>query len=284
MLDPRALDSFVVAAETLNFSEAAARRNTVQSAISAQIRKLEEQLGQRLIDRGRGQAMSLTAEGRAFLAYAQRILNLSDEAMAMMQAPKEQRIIRLGTNVTLAMSVVARALKGFAPENPNVKIEILCDRSDALLPKLEAGEVDLALMMDQGKRADRVFVEHDQLIWVAGPGFTLQPDQEVPLVFLSDGRDLRAYAFAALDRIGRRGSIAHSSPHPMGVRSFVVADLAATVLPSRAIVAPLRRLGDEEGLPELGGIGIALYQRMQGARPELEGFAQTLHEEMQAVP
>lgn len=173
-MDPRALDSFVVAAEVLNFSEAAARRNTVQSAISTHIRKLEQQLGQRLFDRGRGQGMVLTAEGKAFLAYARRILNLSEEAVAAMQAPKGQRVIRLGTNVTLAMSVVARALKQFAPDNPDVKIEILCDRSDQLLPQLEAGEIDLALMMDQGKRADRIFVEHDQLVWVAGPDFRSQ--------------------------------------------------------------------------------------------------------------
>lgn len=280
MLDPRALDSFVVAAEVLNFSEAAARRNTVQSAISTHIRKLEEQLGQRLFDRGRGQGMVLTPEGKAFLAYARRILNLSEEALAAMQAPKGQRVIRLGTNVTLAMSVVARALKQFAPNNPDVKIEILCDRSDQLLPQMEAGDIDLALMMDQGKRADRIFVEHDQLVWVAGPEFQLPEDGAVPLVFLNDGRDLRTYAFAALDRIGRQGAIVHSSPHPMGVRAFVVADLAATVLPKRAVVAPLKTLGAVDGLPELGGIGIALYRRMQGGRPDFDAFGAALHAEI----
>ncbi len=279
-MDPRALDSFVVAAEVLNFSEAAARRNTVQSAISTHIRKLEQQLGQRLFDRGRGQGKVLTAEGKAFLAYARRILNLSEEAVAAMQAPKGQRVIRLGTNVTLAMSVVARALKQFAPDNPDVKIEILCDRSDQLLPQLEAGEIDLALMMDQGKRADRIFVEHDQLVWVAGPDFRMPEHGAVPLVFLNDGRDLRTYAFTALDRIGRQGAIVHSSPHPMGVRAFVVADLAATVLPSRAVVAPLKTLGAAQGLPELGGIGIALYRRMQGGRTDFDAFGAALHAEM----
>ncbi|MEM6492028.1 MAG: LysR family transcriptional regulator, partial [Pseudomonadota bacterium] len=73
-MDLNALASFVAAAETLNFSRAAERRNTVQSAISAQIGKLEAELDCRLFDRGRGRAMRLTARGEALLAYARRIL------------------------------------------------------------------------------------------------------------------------------------------------------------------------------------------------------------------
>lgn len=281
MFDHKALDSFVVVAELLSFSDAAERRNTVQSAISTQIRKLEHQLGQRLVNRGRGQGVSLTAEGKAFLLYARRILTLSEEAQEAMCSVGDQRVVRLGTNVTHVSSVVARALKGFAPSHPDVKVEIVCDRSEALLPMLDAAQIDLALMMDQGKRSDRLFVENDQLAWVAGPGFRLDPGAEVPLVFLNDGRDLRTYAFAALDRVGRRGRIAHSSPHPMGVRAFVLADLAVTVMPSRTLVPPLRRLREEEGFPALGGIGIALYRRAQGGRPEYDAFAEALHQELQ---
>lgn len=124
MLDLKAMESFVVAAETLNFSEAAKRRNTVQSAISAHVRKLEEEIGRPLFQRGRGQTMRLTPEGRAFAAYARRILNLTDEAIETIRNSRSLRIIRLGTTVTLALSVLPQALRAFAQEKPDMQIQV----------------------------------------------------------------------------------------------------------------------------------------------------------------
>ena len=266
MLDLNALESFVIAAETCNFSKTAELRHTVQSAVSTHIRKLETEIGHALFERGRGQSMRLTPEGRSFLVYARRILNLSDEAVSTLRGANSLKTIRLGTTVTLAMSVVPIALQAYADRYPDVKIEIFCERSDALLPQLDVDNIDIAFMMDQGKRADRVFVESDELVWVAGQDLVLDSSAGVPLVFFTDGRDLRKYAMEALDRTGRQGFVAHSSPHPIGVRSFVLANLAVTVMPSVSVVAPMRVLGSDDGLPRLSDIGLSLYKNRNHER------------------
>lgn len=277
MRDLNALESFVIASETLNFSVAAERRNTVQSAISAHIRKLEEELGCLLFDRGRGRGMALTPEGTAFAVYARRILGLSDEAVMAIRGARGRRVIRLGTTVTLAMSVVAKTLRRYAAIAPDVQIQIQCDRSDALLPLLDAGEVDLAFMMDQGRRPGREFVESTDLVWVAGPGFDLAAfEGDVPLVFLTDGRDLRGYAFDALDRVGRKGYLAHLSPHPIGVRAILQAGLALTVMPQVTVEPPIEVLGITSDLPALKSVAMSLYRSAEATHADTALFASLL--------
>lgn len=259
MIELNALKSFVLAAETLNFTSVAEQRHTVQSAISSHIAKLETDLGRTLFQRGRGKSMRLTKEGEAFLVYAHRILTLSDEAVEAIRSAPSQRDLRLGTTVTLALSIVSEALKGFASNKPEVQIHIDCDRSDALLGRLDAGEIDVAFMLDQGKRPGRAFVHSQPLAWVCGSEAALPANDDIPLAFLTNGRDLRHYALEALDTAGKRGYIAHLSPHPIGVRAFVQSGLALTVMPSAAVVPPLQIVPEAAKLPKLAPIAIACY-------------------------
>ncbi|GIT90029.1 LysR family transcriptional regulator [Jannaschia pagri] len=268
-MDLNALESFVLSAETLNFSQTAQRRNTVQSAISAQIRKLEQEVGHKLFDRGRGKAMTLTPEGRALAVQGRRILGLADEAVRSLDTARQARPLRLGTTVTLALSVVPEALAETAGQT---RVEIDCDRSDRLLARLDAGDIDVALMMDQGRRSDRAMVVDMPLVWVAAHGFALAPDADVPLVFLTDGRDLRSHAFAALDRVGRRGFLAHLSPHPIGLRALVQAGLAVTIMPQAAVREPLYRVSKTAGLPALPRVALSLYRRTGADVPGTEAL------------
>lgn len=276
MIDHNALRSFVEAAETLNFSVAATRRNTVQSAISSHIAKLESTLDRTLFERGRGRAMALTAEGHAFLVYARRILALSEEAVEAIQTAHSRKIMRLGTTVTLALSVLPGALSEFAAQRPDIQIHVYCDRSDALLARLDADELDLAVMMDQGKRPGRRFVHSQSLVWAGSQSFDLSQYPFVPLAFLSDGRDLRRYAFEALDAAGLQGKIAHLSPHPIGVRAFVQAGLAITVMPKSTVETPLHVVPDEAGLPPISPIAFASYAQPGAANEDAELLADLL--------
>ncbi|NIZ60997.1 hypothetical protein DL239_08415 [Sedimentitalea sp. CY04] len=276
MIDQNTLKTYVQVAETLNFSVAAARRNTVQSAVSAQIAKLETELQRKLIERGRGKKMRLTSEGEAFLVYARRILALSEEAVEAVQAAHSQRIVRLGTTVTLAMSVVSDVLSAFAELVPDVQIHIQCDRSDALLGRLEADEIDIAFMIDQGKHAGQRFVHSQPLVWVSGPEFEPRFSTPVPLAFQTDGRDLRRYAFEALDASGQAGQIAHLSPHPIGVRAFVLAGLALTVMPKAAVTPPLQIVAQHLDLPPLSSIALSAYVTPGEKRDEISDLINLL--------
>lgn len=276
-LDLVSLESFVVVAENLSFSKAAERRHTVQSAVSAHIAKLEATLGVILFDRGRGQRVQLTTEGEVFLSHARRILNLSSEAIDAVRVAKTQPTIRLSTTVTLALSIIPKALSKFSESYPEVQIQISCDRSDALIRQFDAGLCDIAFMMDQGKRSSRVFVENSPLSWVSGPEFELDLSADIPLAFLTDGRDLRRFALEALDRVGRRGVITYTSPHPVGVRAFLCANLALSVMPRIAINSPLSIRGAEEHLPRLKNVAHSLYQQPHVSGPEVEALSSIVH-------
>jgi len=282
MPDLNSLESFVIAAETLNFSETAARRNTVQSAISTHIRRLESEIGRPLFDRGRGRPMRLTPEGQALAAYARRILSLTDEAFETIRNARSLRTIRLGTTVTLTLSVLPRALAAFARQYPDAQIHVFCDRSDALLDRLDAGEIDLAFMMDQGKRQGRMFAENTPLVWAGSSDFDPRAWPDIPLVFLTDGRDLRRHAFEALDRAGRSSYIAHLSPHPVGVRAFVLAGLALTVMPAPSVAPPLKTFDQTCGLPQLSATVLSLYRKSGYGMAELDALADLLNGEIVA--
>ncbi|MEM9348682.1 MAG: LysR substrate-binding domain-containing protein [Pseudomonadota bacterium] len=278
MLDLNTLQTFVLVADQLNFSSVAEQRNTVQSAISAQIRKLEENTGHTLISRGRGQSMELTAEGKALLVYARRILALSDEAIEAIRAPQTRPIVRLGTTVTLAMSVVTDVLTQFAAVEPETQIQILCDRSDALLGCLDRGEIDVAFMMDQGRRVGRAFVHSQPLVWACSDQFKPTEREEVVMSFLTDGRDLRRYALQALDEARRAGRIAYLSPHPIGVRAFVQAGLALTVMPQVTVTPPLITAPRALGLPSLPSIALSAYAGSSKVQPEMATLLSLLEE------
>ncbi|WP_162199379.1 LysR family transcriptional regulator [Kiloniella litopenaei] len=260
-MDLNALKSFVMVAEALNFTKVAERRNTVQSAISSHVTKLESELDRTLIIRGRGQSMSLTPEGEALAVYARRLLSLAHEARETIQTSRSRRIVRLGTTVTLAMSIVSDVLAAYATERTNVQIHIQCDRSEALLSRLGANEIDIAFMMDQGEPKNRAFVHSQPLAWVSGENFQLRSSDDVPLAFLSDGRDLRRYALEALDTVGRKGHVSHLSPHPIGVRAFVQAGLALTIMPMLCLSPPLQIASTDLNLPPLSQVALSAYTK-----------------------
>lgn len=258
--DTRELRTFAMLADELNFTAVAERQNTVQSAISAQISKLEASLGQQLVSRGRGKKVALTKDGEVFLVYVRRILSLSDEAVEVMQTANARQIVRLGTTVTLAMSIVAQSLGTFSRLRPDIQIQIQCDRSDRLLERLEGGDIDVAFMMDQGRHSFRSFVQSMDLHWASSPDFEMPSRGPIPLAFLTDGRDLRRHALRALDAAGMKGRVSHLSPHPVGVRTLVQAGLALTVMPSNSIVSPLVPAHPSLGLPPLARVALAAYK------------------------
>lgn len=270
------LESFVISAETLNFSETAKRRGTVQSAISTHIVRLEEAVGQRLLDRSRGQSMQLTAEGEAFVVYARRILNLVDEAVDSLNRSRSRSVIRLGTTSTLAASILPGVLEEIADQFPNLHVEVSCHRSAETITRFDNGELDLAFITDQGKRPGRLFVQNINLAWVSGPRFKVDLNNSIPLAFLTDGRDLRRFAMNALDNAGQACHVAHTSPDPIGVRALVAANLALTVMPTLAATPPLKTLSQHDGLPNIGQLPLAAYQRIGVKRKEVDEFGKCL--------
>ena len=157
-LDPDLLRAFAFIAEEGSFTRAAERVGRTQSAVSMQVQRLEAMLGQRVLLRGKGGAVSLTPHGHYLLERAREMLAVNDEIWATFRAPQVQGTVRLGTPDDYALRYLPQVLKRFADTHPSVEVDVLCAPSDDLAVRLKAGELDLTLR-HRGQRAEGLAID-----------------------------------------------------------------------------------------------------------------------------
>src|ERR1700704_1643865 len=179
-LDPDLLRAFVLIAEGNSFTQAASVVGRTQSAISMQVRRLEESLGQRVFSRGRGGGIELTPPGRYLLTRARQILALSDEVLATFRAPRIAGTVRLGCPDDYALAYIPPILRRFAATHPAVQVDVRCSPSGELMRGIEAGELDLTLISDGHQPAGWPVAElwRGPLVWVTSTRHS--PHQQDP--------------------------------------------------------------------------------------------------------
>ncbi|MBV9247799.1 MAG: LysR family transcriptional regulator, partial [Acetobacteraceae bacterium] len=147
-LDADQLRAFVLIAEGLSFTQAASLVGRTQSAVSMQVKRLEEALGKPVLSRGKGEVVELTPYGRYLLGRAREMLALNDEIVATFHAPQIAGQVRLGTPDDYAFAYLPMILKRFAETHPAVQVDVVCSPSEELIRKLQAGELDLSLVSE----------------------------------------------------------------------------------------------------------------------------------------
>lgn len=251
------LRTFVAVAETKSFTRAAGRLHRVQSAVSMQIRRLEEIVGTKLLDRTR-RAVGLTPDGSVLLRHARHMLQLNEEALADFGKSTVQGRVRFGMTDT-SMYFLPPILARFAESHPLVELEFRSDRSWESLDALEAGEIDIALVTQPcGRNGGRV-VRREALVWAAAQGSAADRQDPLPLALFGPGCVYRQAALDALDRLGRRWRHAYNSASRDGRDSAVMAGLAVTVVPESAMTKDLRVLDRRQGFPKLPPIEVLLF-------------------------
>jgi DNA-binding transcriptional LysR family regulator len=271
VLDIDLLRSFVAIVDLGGFTRAGERLGRTQSTISLQMKRLEEGLGKRLLERDRRQ-VTLTAEGERLLGYARRILELTEEAREAVAEPEVEGTVRLGTPEDFATHRLPRVLADFAHHHPRVAMEVQCQLTVLLLEGFERGEYDLVLVKrDPEGRTAGEMVWREPLVWSAGPGYEFAQDQPLPLVLSPQPCVYRKRALDTLDASERTWRVAYTSTSLAGALAAVEAGLGVTVLPKDMIPQKLRVLGPESGLPDLKATEIALLRA-----PNLSPAAQRL--------
>ncbi len=256
-LDLDLLRAFVTIAETGSFSRAGERLLRNQSTISLQIKRLEDAVGQRLLDRTT-KSVKLTAPGETLLAYARRLLDLSEEMVAKVAEPHLAGMVRLGTPEDFATSHLPGVLARFAQTHPEVVLEVTCDLTLNLLDAFRDGRFDIVLVKrEPSSDTGGVRVWREPLVWVAGPQ-GLPPDgRALPLVLSPPPCVYRKRAVDSLDRSGRTWRIAYTCGSLAGSLAAVRAGLGMTVLPKQMVPAGLTAI-DGSPLPALSDTEIAL--------------------------
>lgn len=283
------LRSFVTGVELGNFAKAADRLGRSTSAVSAQIKKLEDQAGTAIF-RKAGRGLSLTEAGETMLSYAHRLLDLNDEAAIAVQGMAAEGIIRVGIQEDFGEVLLPKVLGRFARAHPKVRIEARVGRKGELMERLGKARLDLAIAWDESSAA---VVTHKSPLatvpvgWIGPTNGSLSAWAEtepLPLISYDDGCWFRSIGTAALDRNNRQWRVALTSPNLSGIWAGVSAGLGLTIRTPLGLAPGVSLLdAGEYSLPELPPIGLALYRSEAELHPVAEKLAAILAQEVQFI-
>jgi DNA-binding transcriptional LysR family regulator len=257
-LDLDQLRTFVAIAETGSFTRAADAVFKTQSAVSMQMRRLEERIGKPIFARD-GRASRLTEEGERLLGYARRIVRLSEETVAAFDDTELQGTVRLGTPDDYADRFLPEILARFARSNPRVEVSVTCEPSAVLMELARQGEVDLAIVTACGEGNPSV-VREEPLLWVTSQAHGIEQEEIVPLALSKAPCAWRAAGLDALASVRRKYRILYTSGNSTAISAAVLAGLAVTVLAESALRPGMRVLSEAEGFPRLPGCKIGFVR------------------------
>lgn len=260
------LRSFTAIAQAGSLSRAAQRIARTQSALSQQMKRLEEIVEQPLFQRT-GRGVVLTGSGERLLGHAQRMLRAHDEAMADMSGRGLSGTIRFGCPDDYAAAFLPHLLREFAVVHPHAQVEVICEPTPRLLEQLSRHALDLALIsLPDGVDTPNV-IRREALVWIGSPGLDgvlSNPDEPLPLA-LSDSDTLDHIAACdALSKAGRAYRIAYASSNLAGLTALARSGQAFAVMTQTA-VPPDLRIVTADTLPTLPSVGITV--KFDRARP-----------------
>jgi DNA-binding transcriptional LysR family regulator len=261
LLDTDVLRTFVAIAECGSFTRAARQVFRTPSALSMQIKRLEETLGHALFVREARQ-VRLTPEGETLLGYGRRLLKLNEEAVTQFLAPSVSGRLGFGTTDDVGTRILPGVLAQFARSHPAVQVDVVVGSSREMLARLEAGELDLILVTagNPGQEIRGEIVHSAPLVWAGREGGLAAQRSPLPVALAHSGCAWRGMALEALDRAGLSYRIAYSCEHCAGQEAAMLADLAVAPFPLSLVRPPLKRI-DPGLLPPLGEYQLAMVRR-----------------------
>ena len=258
-LDVDLLKTFAVLAETGNFTRTAEEVGRTQSAVSMQVKRLEDLVGKPLLTR-EGRSNTLTADGQMLLDYARRMIQLNDEAMTAFTRPEVSGHVRFGTPDDYADRILPDVLARFARTNCKVQVDVDCQPSRTLIDKVKTGDLDLALITCETDVPNVQVVRSERLLWVTSARHSVHRTDVLPVAFSQFGCAWRKMAIEALEGMGREYRVAYASANSSAISAAVQAGLAVAASPEICMRPGMRVLGEADGFPPLGLFDIGLIR------------------------
>ena len=255
------LRTFVSVVDLGAFTKAGEALGRTQPAISLQMRRLENIVGSPLMKQS-GRSFLLTSDGEMLLSYAREILRLNDEAASYFNRAKIAGVLRIGLPNDYAVAFLQGVITEYTRRHPGIALEIYCGWSDEILDRLKADELDLAVAMASGERAQylsRSWIERP--IWAASETAEFDLAAGVALAAHPEGCVYRARMIAALDAAHIRWRVAYSGSGISGLQNAVVNGLGATALTRYTMLPGMRTLTEADGFPALAEIRVGLFYK-----------------------
>lgn len=263
-LDLDAVKAFVFIADLQSFTRAAEALDTTQSALSLKLRRLEDQLGRRLLERTPRQ-VRLSAEGGVFLDAARSLVGAHERAMASFQV--EQRRLTIGISQLIVGSELPALLRRMNEHDPHLLIEMRVAGSREVMQAYEDGALDAALILQADNRrqqGETIFTEN--FAWIGVPNWKLRPGQSLPLSTQGESCGIRAAAVRALDQAGIPWTEVFIGKGAAVVGAAAAAGLAIAVMARRTAPGGTIDVGSALSLPSLPSQDVVLYSALNDRR------------------
>jgi DNA-binding transcriptional LysR family regulator len=281
-LDMDVLRTFVTGFELGSFARAAERLGRSQSAVSTQLRKLEEQVGQPLVQKA-GRGLALTPAGESLFGYAKRLLDLNDEAIDRLRGTELEGWARLGLVQDFAESWLPAVLRRFSRAYPRVRIEVQVGLGAQLAEQVLKGDLDIALVWGDGAGAPHAKrVAEVPVHWIGHPdwpGLASLGQEPIPIATFAPPCTFRSAAVAALNEGGLPWRLAFTSPSLSGLWAAAEGGLGITTRTDLGLPRTLKVLDPAStGLPVLRNVPLTLHQAEADLSPAVARLSDILLE------
>lgn len=272
------LKTFLAVIDTGGFTNAAQVVHRSQSAISLQVKRLEEAVQKTLFMRS-GRSFSLTAEGEVLVPYARRMLKLHEETLAAMMTTEVVGAVRLGIIDDYASRFLPAILSTFSNTYPDVQVTVQCEPSTELLSSLAKGKLDLVLVTGSLDEKGDV-IRYEPAVWVTSANHLVHEESPLPLAVYHRESVNRKWPMEALEKIGKTYRVAYESPNDTGIQAIVSAGLAVSILYKSVVPVTFRILSAMDGFPDLPVAKIVLKQSPGSLSKAVECMAQHIRDGM----
>jgi|SRR5215813_6228273 len=265
-LDIHLLRSFAAVVDCGSFTAAGELVARTQSAVSVQIKRLEEILGKTVFERS-SRSLTLTPAGETLLGYARRILELNDESVRRIVEPPVTGVIRLGITEYFVPTELPQILARFIAAYPGVHLEVRMGLSRDLRNEIAAGTLDAAIVrLAPHERAKAIWSEAQ--VWVAREGCEPKGGEVVPLALLPAPCVLREHALDCMKRLKRRWKLSFTGSSMASVQLAVVAGLGVSIVPRSSLLPGMQVLNRGREYPDPGRLHVGV-QRGASARKDI---------------
>jgi DNA-binding transcriptional LysR family regulator len=268
------LKCFLAVVDKGSLSSAAPDLNRSQSAVSMQLKKLEEALQCELIKRSSRQ-LQLTSQGELLLGYARRMMALHNEIHTAFQNTELSGCIKLGVPDDYASTYLTPVLKKFSVLHHKVEIELHCEQSTSLIPRIESGDLDLALVSREHSRQGTLLF-YEPLVWVGSPQFETWKTSPLQIAVYEDTSLAKRNAIQSLALQGKMYRVVYNSSSLAGQIAAVESGLAVAVFTRCSVPAHLKILGAEHGLGPLKPMQVSVYRSQKSVECKAVSYLQDL--------
>lgn len=266
-LDLDQLHTFVTIADVGSFTKAADEVHRTQSAVSMQMRRLEERIGRPLFEKD-GRTNRLTEEGERLLTYARRLLRLNRETLAAFDEASLEGSIRIGTPDDYADRFLPEIMARFTRSNPRVELSVICEPTFNLVEQIKRGQLDIAIVTHNDDKRTSEIVRREPLLWVTSANHSVHSEDVLPLAVGRTTCMWRRAACDMLDHMGRDYRILFTSWSATVIIAAVLSGQAVSILPECALRPGMRILGESDGFGALPDVRIGIM-RGHSNQPEI---------------